>query len=212
MQRIYLFVVLILFAAPIFAQDELSLSLGASIPTGSFGKDTEGAAKTGFMADLLYQHQTKEGSKLWLAGAFKYQSNGADVSSIQQSLPGYSATATNWSAFSILAGPVIKVDLSEKTSFEPRIMIGYMSAKTPSLTISSGSSGAFTIPSASAGAFATLLGVNFKFKTLEKMSVVLGADYLSANPKFTTTFNGQSLESNQEVSMFNVMCGLAFKL
>lgn len=211
MKKLNLLVVLILFASPIFAQDELSLSLGASIPIGSFAKDSEGAAKTGFMADLLYQHQTKEGSKLWLAGAFKYQSNGADVSSIQQSLPGYTATATNWSAFSILAGPVIKVELSEKASFEPRIMIGYMSAKTPSLTIASSSSSA-TIPSASAGAFATLLGANFKFKTSEKMSVVLGIDYLSANPKFTTTFNGQSLESNQEVSVFNAMFGLAFKL
>lgn len=196
-----------------FAQSELSISTGLSFPAGDFGNSTGGAAKIGIMGDIMYQRQTQDKSKLWVAGLVRFQSYKVDIAQFEQAFPGMQISCTNWEAISFLAGPVVKFDLTETSSFEPRILLGYMTAKSPSVTVSSGGTSA-AVNSDNAGAFATMLGASFKFRASDKMSIVAGVDYLTANPKFTISASGTptSEQSNQQISSFSVIVGLRFKL
>jgi hypothetical protein len=215
MKKLLVIAVSIFCVTNVFSQNEFSLSGGMAFPAGDFANASGGAAKIGFQGDLLYQHQTQDKSKLWIAGMARFQSFKVDISQFEQSFPGTQITATNWSAFSFLVGPVVKFDLTETSSFEPRILLGYMTAKSPSVTAAVGTASA-TANSANGGAFATMLGASFKFKASDKMKIVAGFDYLTANPKFNvtaTSLNGSaSQESNQQISSFSVTVGLCFKL
>lgn len=150
---------------------------------------------------------------MWVAGLVRFQSYKVDISQFEQAFPGMQISTTNWEAISFLAGPVVKFDLTETSSFEPRILLGYMTAKSPSVSVKSGGASASVDP-VDAGAFATMLGASFKFRASNKMSIVGGLDYLTANPKFTIKASGSasSQESNQQISAFSVIVGLSFKL
>gem|GEM_PF-5124342 len=212
MNKLLTLVIYLLCVSFGFAQGELGVTLGGSIPSGDFASASGGDAKTGFGAGLLYQHHKNASSKLLMAGEFRFQSYAVDNSSLSQGLPpGVNIAATKWSVISVLLGPVLKVKLNDASSLEPRIMAGYMSASTPSLSASGGgASGNF--PSSTAGAFAALVGINLKFKVAENTKFVFGVDYLTANPKFSASVGGQTQDTNQQVNSLNISIGFAFKL
>lgn len=213
MKKISVLMVGICCATQLLAQSELSISTGMAFPAGDFGNSNGGAAKIGLMGDIMYQHLTQDKSKLWVAGMVRFQSYKVDIAKFEQAFPGMQISSTHWDAFSFLAGPVVKFDLTETSSFEPRILLGYMSAKSPSVTVSAGGTSA-SVNSDNGGAFATMLGASFKFKASAKISFMGGVDYLTANPAFTIAASGinGSEQINQQISSFNVIVGLSFKL
>lgn len=214
MKKLFILMAGIIWFMPGFAQNELTVSGGLAFPAGDFASTSGGAAKMGFLGDVMYQHQMLD-SKLWLAGLARYQSNKIDIAEFERAFPDVQISTTNWTAFSILVGPIVKFDVSETSSFEPRILLGYMSANSPKVTASSGTATAIA-DSDNGGAFAAMLGASFKFRASDRMSIAAGVDYLTANPKFTVTANADGMsaseESSQQISTFNVTAGLTFRL
>jgi hypothetical protein len=200
----------------LFAQGELSVSLGTAIPTGDFAnKTTGGGAKAGLMGQLMYNYKIQK-SNYGIAGMFRYQTNSVDASEFAKEFAGVSATAKNWNAFSFLVGPTAQFNLSDNVAIEPLIMVGYMSASSPKVSVFSGGSEIVTVGSASAGSLATLVGANVKFKIADNARLLVGVDYLTANPKFniTATSGGTSMstDANQRIDAINLMVGVSFKL
>lgn len=215
MKKIFSLAFILFCAASLCAQDEFAISIGAAIPTGSFATKEGGAANTGFIGSMMYTHKSSLNSKVALGIMGRYMSSSLDESTFGTPPPGGTVKSTNWNAFSILAGPVFNLHISETAVFEPRFMIGYLSATSPSATLSYNGNSA-SIGSSTAGAFAFSIGTNLKFNMSGNSSFIIGADYATATPKFSPSVSSgsgslsQSVE--QQVSTVNITAGFSFKI
>lgn len=214
MKILLFFALTIIYSLPLQAQDELMVLAGQAIPTGSFGTSTGGAADMGFIGGLMYQHQSSPTAKTRLGILARYQSNPMNETDNSTLPPGATLTTTNWTAFSILLGPVFNIKVSDRSALQPRFMIGYMSATSPDMALSY-SGGSASVSSSRAGALTISVGINLKINMSEKMGIVLGGDLTSGTPKFSPQTSGlyTIIHANeQSVSTLNLTGGLFFKL
>ena len=215
MKKIYPLAFFVFCGSCLFAQSELAISAGSSIPVGDFSSTEGGVAQPGFVGTLFYVHAPHEERKLRTAAMVRYQSNSIDKTAFAKILAGSTVSATNWTSISVLIGPVLKLKVSEKSAFEPRFLLGYTAATSPDVTITSGAS-SVKIKSDNAGTFGVVLGTDFKLMVSKRASLIAGIDYFSANPKFTLGASGSggnaSNDATQQMSALNISVGMSFKL
>ena len=111
--------------------------------------------------------------------------------------------------------------ISEKASFDTRVMIGFLSASSPEITITgTGPGGTAWIKqgSTTGASFAYLIGAGFKFDIGSKVYLLTNLDYLGSNPEFskvelTTSDGSRDTDTwSQNIGTLNLSVGIALKL
>jgi len=209
----------------------IGLSLGPSIPLGEFASkdadnDAAGWAKTGAIFDISFAYKLGDGN-FGISGLLRGQSNPTDAQSLANELANqvagvnWTVESAGWGIGGLMFGGFGSFPISEKASFDTRVMIGFLSASSPEITVTGSGPGGtdwFKQSSASANSFAYLLGAGFKFDIGKKLYLLTNLDYLGAKPEFnnveTIASDGSREKStwSQSMGSINFSGGLALKL
>lgn len=222
---------LLIFTVTAFAQDKgyIGISLGSSTPIGDFASNdpnnnAAGYAKTGLHFDFTFGY--KLGKHFGIAALLRGQANATDAQAladqIAQQNPGVSNTvnSTAWSIGGYMVGGYGSFPISEKFSFESKIMFGFLTATSPDITIDlTGPGGSAWVKenSASSSAFAYLLSAGFKYNVGKHFCLLYYFDYLGAKPEFsnvsTTTSSGTSSTGtfSQNFGTINNNIGIGYR-
>lgn len=210
------------------AQDNgyISISLGPSIPIGSFGSSEDGLAKIGAIFDISFAYKFG-GGKFGILTMLRGQANPLDVQfladEIAYQIPGiyWTVKSSGWGIGGLMVGGYGSLPISEKVSIEPRSMLGFLSTTLSEITITGSSQGSYVWVkqgSASATSVAYLVGLGIKFDIGRKLCLLTNLDFMSSKPRFvnveTTTSLG-TLERDtwqQSVETINIGVGLALKI
>ncbi len=236
MKKIYTLILMIFISSNIIAQNEtdkgyIAITIGPSFPTGDFAStdvDNEkaGLAGTGAIFDLSYAHRL--GKNFGIAAMLRGQSNPIDeaafIAAAVNASPGisWSIKSDPWSLGGIMVGVYGSFPIgSGKTAFEPRLLLGYMSATVPEITITGSAFGlsySAVSESMSAGGFALMIGGNFRFNVGKKISLLTGLDIYGSSSEFQnvrTQYSDGSSDFNtfiQSFSSVNLNFGIAYRL
>jgi outer membrane protein W len=199
-----IFLIVTLASMQSHAQDNtFYVALGASSPVGDF--HNAGGAKTGVTFDLGFTHKLK-GKKT----AFAAQLRGQSYPFNEQTT---TANVTTWSASSILVGAMWVLPLTDKIFFQPKIMVGYTIASSPSVTYSG--STPLSIPSSSGSAFSDVFSATLRYDVWKKMSLLVSVDYFESDPKFNITASSstssQTYSTDQKMNSINFCAGLGYR-
>ncbi len=213
------------------AKGYIGFSLGPSIPMGDLAsKDADnnaaGWAKTGAIFDISFGYKLGNGN-FGISALLRGQTNPTDAQSLADELANQAAgvnwtvESAGWGIGGLMFGGFGSFPISEKSSFDTRAMIGFLSATSPEITLTaSGPGGTFWFKqsSASTNSFAYLLGAGFKFDIGKKLYLLTNLDYLGSNPEFknveTLSSDGTREKStwSQSMGSINISAGLALKL
>jgi len=216
------------------AQDEkgyIGFSLGPSIPLGDLASKNvnnaaAGWAKTGAIFDISFAYKLGNGN-FGISALLRGQSNPTDAQSIvdeianQSSGINWSVESGSWGMGGLMFGGFGSFPISEKASFDTRVMIGFLSATSPEINITgSGLGGTVWVKQSSAGStsFAYMFGAGFKFDIGRKLYLLTNLDYLGSNPEFrgveTTASDGTRVKNtwSQRIGTINLSLGLALKI
>jgi hypothetical protein len=209
----------------------IGVSLGSSIPLGDYSSkdadnETAGWANPGAVFDVSFGYKLGAG-KVGLCALLRGQANYVDAQSYANALASqvagvnWSVQGGYWGMGGFLFGGFGSLQVSETVLFEPRVMLGFLNASNPEITISvSGPGGSYWIKqnSTSARSFAYLVGGGLRFNIGKRMSLLTNLDYMAAQPEF---INVQLLDSDgnlssdswsQEIVTLNLSAGLAIRL
>lgn len=233
MKNLFILITISLFSATnCLSQDKgyIAISLGSSAPTGDFAsKDPDnnsaGFATSGAIFDISFGY--KFGKNFGIAALLRGQANGTDAQAIADEIskqnPGISGTVESgtWGIGVYMVGGYGSFPISEKVSFESRIMFGFLSATSPDINVNlTGLGGSAWVKqkSASSSAFAHLIGVGFKYDAGRRICLLANFDYLGAKPEFrnveTTTSLGTSEKNtySQSFGTINFGIGIGYRL
>lgn len=209
----------------------LGITLGPSIPSGDFGsKDpankSAGLATTGFVIEGTIAF--KLGKHIGMSALLRSQNNWPDNLVLEDELETQTGVAwevetTAWKLGGFMLGPYGSFPVSEKVSFDTRVMIGFLFGNSPELDFTlKGSGGAGWVKQKSTSSEAVLsflFGCGFKFNVSEKICLLTNLDYLGSEPEFN---NVQILSSaggspaktsfTQSYSTVNLMVGFGIRL
>lgn len=217
-----------------YAQDQkgyIGISFGPSIPMGDLSSknvdnDAAGWANTGAMFDFSFAWKLGEGN-FGITALLRGQVNPTDAQGLADEIasqaPGVNWTVESdgWGIGGLMFGGFGSFPISEKTSFDTRAMIGFLSASSPDITITGTVPGAkvwIKQGSKSASSFAYLIGAGFKFDIGSKFYLLTNLDYLGSNPEFSnveTIASDGSRETDtwsQSMGTLNFSVGIALKL
>ncbi len=136
----------------------------------------------------------------------------------------WTVASDNWSILSFNAGVYGTRPITERVSFDTKIMIGYAHVSFAGLT-ASGRSGSETVNISSEAdkvfTFTYQVGAGLKFNINEKYATLFGVDYMGTKPKFTvdtrvssnagqTVFDTDSYE--QPINAFTFSIGIGRRL
>lgn len=207
------------------------ITLGPSIPIEDFASkdpnnEAAGWANVGGLIDLSFAYEFGTGN-FGVTAILRGQSNPTDAQALADAFAAkynyvnWIVSAENWSLGGLLVGGYGSFDITEKSSFETRGMIGFLNATSPEIKVTGNVLGmeAWTKRSkASATAFSYLLGAGFKFGVGSKLYFLTNLDYLGSKPEFlnveTTTSFGSSEKNtyHQNIGTLNLSVGLGFKI
>lgn len=216
------------------AQDKkgyIGFSIGPSIPMGDlaskdFDNDAAGFAKTGAIFDISFAYKLGNGN-FGITALLRGQSNSTDAQSLADEFANqvagvnWTVESDGWGIGGLMFGGFGSLPISEKSSFDTRAMIGFLSATSPEITVTgSGPGGTAWIKQGNAGtiSFAYLIGAGFKFDIGKNLYLLTNLDYLGSNPEFrnveTTTSDGTREKStwSQSMGTINFSAGIALKL
>lgn len=216
------------------AQDKkgyIGISLGPSFPLGDLAsKDpynsASGWATTGAIFDISFAYKIGEGN-FGVTALLRGQANPTDAQKQADLLSNQSpdiiwtVDSDGWGIGGLMIGGFGSFPISEKTSFDPRIMIGFLNAISPEITISgwrAGESAWIKQVSADAMSFAYLVGAGFKFDIGNKFYLLTNLDYLGSNPEFSNVELKASDGSRttgtwkQSMGTLNLSVGIALKI
>jgi len=217
--------------APSHDNGYIAISIGPSIPIGDFASkdadnDKAGLAQTGGLFDISFAY--KFGKYLGVSGLLRTQAYSADkqviVDAVREQLPGNVAVdvqAGNWVTGAFMAGGYGSFPISNKASFDTRLMIGAITADSPSLDIyiNGGGGSAWTKQeNVTSSALAYLVGVGFKFNVGKRICILANADYMAATLSFE---NAEIVSSDgslnttswdQPFGSVNIGVGVGYKL
>jgi hypothetical protein len=216
------------------AQDKkgyIGLSIGPSIPMGDLASkdadnDAAGWANTGAIFDISFAYKLGNGN-FGISALLRGQSNPTDAQSLADELANqvagvnWTVESAGWGIGGLMFGGFGSFPISEKSSFDSRAMIGFLSATSPEITITgSGPGGTVWVKQSSTAStsFAYLLGAGFKFDLGKKLYLLTNLDYLGSNPEFKnveTTASDGTREKNtwsQSMGTINLSVGIALKL
>lgn len=191
---VFLAAVSILFLASLPAQEassvQLDIGVGAGVPLGEFRDDEEGAAKVGYMGNLIIRSEIKEGFGFF--GGYVLNINPVDVdpvadqfSSIDPSLE-WSVSADSWMAHSLLVGPTFTYG-SGSVEVEGLVGVGLTIGRSPELDVEATdglSTVSVTQERALAAALGLYAGARVRYWFSESVGAYLGLTYLYAEPEF----------------------------
>ena len=208
----------------------IAISLGSSKPIGDFAsndpnKAAAGYAKSGAIFDVSFGF--KLGKNLGIAALLRGQANPTDAQAyadqISKQNPGVSGTveSKNWSIAGYMGGAYGSFPITEKLSFESKVLIGFLSATSPEMTVNligPGGTAWAKQNSATSSTFAYMLSTGFKFDVAKRVCMLANIDYLGANPEFsnvtTTASNGTMSKTtfSQSFGTVNIGVGVGFRL
>ncbi|MFY8019584.1 MAG: hypothetical protein ACOVP1_00245 [Bacteroidia bacterium] len=228
------FILLTAISIQLKAQNEkgfIGISLGPSIPMGdlaskNINNNSAGFANTGAIFDISFAHKLGAG-KFGITAILRGQSNPTDAQAMADELaiqsPGVNFTveSKNWGIGGFMFGGFASIPVSNKASFDTRVMIGFLSSTSPDITITgSGPGGSAWVKQGSTGAsaFAYMFGAGFKFDIAPRLYLLTNLDYLGSKPEFrnveTTTSLGERQRStwSQNIGTLNLSIGVALKI
>ena len=231
-------VIAMLCSVSCYAQDKgyVGLTFGASNPLGEFGdsdidNEDAGFAQTGMFYDLSFGY--KFGKNFGIAAMLRGQANPVDVDEIASQIHDEFSDFLGTDDFSVKAesdpissglfmvGGYGSFPLTEKLSFESRVLIGLMSATIPEakITVTDGVDTYWQKQHEGSGsAFAFGLGAGLKFDIGNRICLLANLDYTTAKPEFKDVeFEDGSgdIETDtysQSISTLNVGVGIAYRL
>ena len=214
-----------------FSQDKvyIAVSLGSSSPIGDFSSkdpnnNSAGFANSGAIFDISFAY--KFNKNFGITALLRGQANITDAQAIADELVKQNPTLSSkvksgmWSIGGYMLGGYGSFPISEKVSFDSRIMFGFLTATSPEFNVNlSGPGGSAWIKqkSKSSSAFAHLIGVGFKWDAGKVISLLANFDYLGAKPEFrnveTISSLGQSEKNtfSQRFGTINVGVGIGFR-
>lgn len=217
----------IVWASNTYGQDKgyIAFNAGSSNPVGTFAsknlnEENSGFAKSGFLLDLSFGY--KLGKTLGISAMIRNHVNqvhGQPMADYFAYIVGKRVTleVKPYLTRSFLVGGYNSIPVSNKVSFENRLMIGYAITRSPELILKY-SGGEIKQEKVNAGALAYLIGAGFKFNTGQKTSLLLNFDYLGQKPEFSsvkisgnTNLVGLNTYS-QPASTINISFGIAHRL
>ena len=209
----------------------IGISAGPNLPVGEyastdFSSDAAGWAKLGVNIDISFAYQFGEGN-LGIAALLRGQVNPTDAQAMEDfynnsfSGANWTVNGESWKLGGLLLGGYGSFPISEKTSFDTRVMAGFLNSALPSFTVTAtndGSTGWYKHESVTAISFAYLAGVGLKFDISPKLYLLTNVDYWASNPKFKdvkiTASDGTTSTDSFEpgIGSFSVSVGIALKL
>jgi hypothetical protein len=209
----------------------LAVLAGPSTPINDLAsKDPEnkgaGFAKSGAIFDLSFSYRF--GKNFGMATSIRGQSYLVDAQAMADELvksaPSGSLVSVEskaWSIGGFLLGGYGSFPISGRFSFDTKLMLGFLSATSPELTIKiSGpfGSGTGTQKSASSATFAYMAGAGIRYDAGKSVCLLANLDYLGAKPEFTnveSTFSNAPPQKNtfsQQIGAINVGFGIGLRL
>ena len=104
-----------------------------------------------------------------------------------------------WAYSGAFIGSVIPRDISEKVQTGVKVMIGYIAATSPEITIAG-----TTLGEQSGGDLAITAGVNIRYNAFERWCAVADVYYLASEPRFDNY--------KQKIRVINGAFGIGFRL
>ena len=159
----------------------IGISLGPSLPVGSFAKveDKDGAAGGGLHLNLInfgYRFSDKVGITAKYFG-------GANVIKLEKELEREEENFEPWNYGGLLAGPMVSVPLSNSVEVDFRPMVGFCAAMLPKHKSEREAK-------TSEASLAYSLGVNFQFNVASRFGIHAGLDYFHTKSEFTGSESG----------------------
>ena len=186
--------------------------------------NSAGWANTGAIFDISFAYKLGEGN-FGITALLRGQANFLDTDALtnelflQEPSVNWAVESDAWSVSGFMIGGFRTFPMSEKVSFDTKILIGFSSASSPELTITDINSTAWVIQkSSSATSFAYLLGVGFKFSVGNRIYLMTNIDYFGSKPEFS---NVETIASDgsiyidtwsQSISTINLGFGIALKI
>jgi len=228
-----LMAVVFISVTSVFAQDKgyIGVSIGPSIPTGDFASkdmnnEAAGFAKTGAIFDITFAYKLNK--NFGVTALLRGQANKLDAKAISnemyKQLPSEvssSVSTSSWGVGGLLIGGYSTVPVAKQLSFESRLMLGFISATSPDVTINLsgfGETAWVKQSSTTSTALAYLAGVGLKYDAGKRVCVLLNVDYLGSNPKFdnveTTSSDGEMSKDSysQAFGTVNFGFGIGYRL
>lgn len=211
MMRKYVWVIALFISASIYGQQNFaSLSFGAALPQGDYGKtgdlSSSGYARPG--GTIKFDAGFFPTSYLGIGGSVSFGSNYAMSDSILQDMIDYVvANASSvveipdyaeilygsgfWNNIGFYLGPHFSARLSQKLYFDLRVLGGLAILRMPDqeLLISWDGNEIHSVVSGNTVSFGFTTGGGFRFKLNENLALKLGVDYSQARAKFDYNFD-----------------------
>lgn len=220
-----------------YSQDKgyIGLTFGAANPIGDYhstdiDNDDAGLAKTGLFYDLSFAY--KFGGSFGLTAVLRGQANPVNADEFASQVedefasvfgPGLSVKAESdpWSCGLFMAGGYGSFGLTDKLSFESRILIGLMSATAPEMTatVTDGIDSYWEKQSAvTSTGFAFGVGAGLKFDVGNRICLLANLDYTSATVSFedveyiSSDGDNYTDSFDQSLSTVNFGVGIGYRL
>jgi len=189
-------------------------------------RDEAGWANTGAILDISFAYKLGSGN-FGITALLRGQANPTDAQSLADELANqtsgvrWTVESASWGIGGFMFGGFGSFPISDRTSFDARAMLGYLSATSPEITITGSGSGgtAWAKQSRTAtSSFAYLFGAGFKFELGKKLYLLTNIDYLGSNPEFrnvelTTSLGTREKNTwNQSMGTLNLSIGVAVKI
>lgn len=209
----------------------IGISLGPSIPMGDLASkdidnESAGWANTGALVDISFAYKLGKGN-FGITALLRGYSNPTDAQAMAnefaKEFPGatWTVESDSWKIGGLMLGGFGSFPISEKSSFDTRVLIGFVNASSPALTVTENDAGSsiwVKQSSTSATSFAYLIGAGFKFEIGSKLYLLTNLDYLGSKPEFSnveTTSSGGNRTTDtwsQSIGTLNFTAGIALKL
>ena len=216
-----------------FSQDKgyIGIAVGPSIPTGDFASkdmnnESAGFAKTGAIFDITFAYKLNK--NFGVTALLRGQANKLDAQAVSNEMskqmpPEFSNTVRtgSWGIGGLLVGGYSTIPIAKQLSFESKLMLGFISATSPDVTINLsgyGETAWVKQNSVSSTAFAYMAGIGLKYDAGKRVCVLLNVDYLGSNPKFdnveTTSSDGEMSKDSysQAFGTVNFGFGVGYRL
>lgn len=169
-------------------QSELSVTIGASNPIGSYAETGSNVNETGYAkagANFRVNYQYNVSDNWGILAMLHSTVNPMDVEALEKELNTGGATfkvdKANWALLGLQFGPVYRHEINEKLMFEARATIGYNSVTAPGIKATLPDGSYLERAQASAGSFVYSIGAGVKIKLTDKLFIPIHVDYLGGS-------------------------------
>lgn len=219
----------------------IAIHLGTNFSIGDFGStaisnSSAGYAKNGHLLDITFGYKTHP--HLGFTVVWRGQVNYMDVGAYAQNMadyiavgnpPGSVAVSVKSSAYTlggIMAGVYGSYLLSPMVHFEPRVLLGFSSAKLPSMTTETYYMGnimtTFIQEEANTSTFSYIIGAGLSIDLSKRSYLLLNMDYYAAKAKWedvkvigighvTQTTEIRQYTITQDFGTINLLAGLGYR-